>query len=465
MNIKVVTSIVAIALFSAANQMSNGADITATGSGNWSSTVPDAPWPGGIVPGTNDDVDVETPNAITVDSNAVIQYIYGSGTITMAANSTLVILGDPAGSQATYQLSILDTSAPSNTVVYTGNPFWAKHQDYYNLMFSNTVTTTLDDFYNGFVNSQDPAANMTIAGDMTIVGKIKVQQGADFAILGNLNMGANSQWDCSSFKLTVGGNTTIGGLMLDLNGALGTNYFGGNLTVTPSGAWNVSDVVHWGVGGSLTNNGLMVGKGYGSISFDGTGSIAGSSSLTIPTITVNGTYTMGTTITLLTNTPTLNGTLIFDLANTNQLVLESYPTNQMVLYYSGNLVVTNTGPTPSSGSTYHLFNAIGYNGAFGTETLPPLPAGLNWDDNLLLDGSISVSGSVIGGGSPVLTYSRSGNTLQLSWDSLTFPGYSVVARTNSLGSTWYQTGSGTTSPFTVNIDQANASVFFRLSHP
>src|SRR5262252_1249475 len=36
--------------------ISRGADIVAAGSGNWSSTVTNAPWPNGIVPGTNDDV-------------------------------------------------------------------------------------------------------------------------------------------------------------------------------------------------------------------------------------------------------------------------------------------------------------------------------------------------------------------------------------------------------------------------
>ena len=274
---------------------SKAADITATGSGNWSSTVPDAPWPGGIVPGTNDDVDVEAPFNITVDSTAAIQYIYGSGTVTMAPGSTLLV-NDPAGAQATYQLANFNTSAASNTVIYAGNPFWAKHQDYYNLVFSNSITTNLIDFYNGFVNSQDPAAAMTIAGDMTIIGKIKVQQGADFTIRGNLFMGTNSQWDSSSFHLTVGSNTVIGGLMIDLDGALGSNYFGGDVTVAVGSiGWNITDVTHWGIGGSLTNNNLIVGKGYGSIAFDGTGVITGKP-FKVPTITVNGTYTIGTTI-------------------------------------------------------------------------------------------------------------------------------------------------------------------------
>ena len=170
-------------------------DIIATGSGNWYSTVPDAPWPGGIVPATTNGVDVESPYTITVNSNAAIAYVYGTGTVVMGTNTTLEIL-DPEGAYGTYQLGTLNASAPGNTVLYSGNPFWAKHQDYYNLVFSNTVVTNQISFYNGYVNSQDPAAAMTIAGNMSVIGKILVQQGDDFTINGNLFLGTNSAWDC-----------------------------------------------------------------------------------------------------------------------------------------------------------------------------------------------------------------------------------------------------------------------------
>ena len=118
------------------------------------------------------------------------------------------------------------------------------------------------------------------------------------------------------------------------------------------------------VGGSLTNNGLITGTGYGSIIFDGTGDhIAGTKPLKIPTMTVNGTYSIGTTITLTTNTPTLNGTLIFDIAKTNQIILPAYVGT--ALYYSGGLNVINSGAPPVSGRhPYQFFNAPSYGGAF-----------------------------------------------------------------------------------------------------
>src|SRR5262249_52417129 len=147
------------------------------------------------------------------------------------------------------------------------------------------------DFYNGAIGVPgDNAVAMTIAGNMAVIGKIKVQQGDDFTINGNLTLLTNGTWDCSSYNLTVLGNTTIGGLLLDLDGASGSNYFGGGFTVTSNSVgWNVSDVTNWVLGASLTNNNLIAGTGFGNICFNGTGIITGSKPITLPTMTVNGT--------------------------------------------------------------------------------------------------------------------------------------------------------------------------------
>src|SRR4051794_20360930 len=174
---------------------SRAADITVTGSGNWSSTLPDAPWPGGIAPGTNDRVDVEPPFAVTVDTNTTIGYIYGDGTVTMAAGVTLTVWGDAKGAFGLQSLAVLNETATSNTVVYTGNAFHAKRTDYYNLVMNNPRTNKYD-FYNGAVPGSGPVA-MHIAGDLTVNGFVKVQQGADITVDGNLIIGTNSTWDCS----------------------------------------------------------------------------------------------------------------------------------------------------------------------------------------------------------------------------------------------------------------------------
>jgi len=439
------------------------ADITVTGSGNWSSTIPDAPWPGGVIPGTNDSIDVESPFAITVDSTQTCAYVYGTGTVTMAPGATLHVLGDPAGAYGAQQLAVLNATATGNTVNYHGNAFWAKRTDYYNLIFSGA-----GDFFNGPIPGNG-AVPMTIAGDLTMTGtNVAVQQGADITIGGNLMiLGPTNKWDASSFYLTVTSNTVLSGtraLLVDLNGALGSNYFGGSLTVGSNVlAWNVSDVTHWGLGGSLTNLGLIAGKGYGSIDFNGAGIITGKP-VKLPTITVSGTYTIGTTITLTTNTPTLNGTLVFDLAKTNQIVLQMYPANPLTLYYNGTLEVINSGAAPGPGNSYKFFSATNFGGTFAATSFPALPGGLNWIDNLAADGSIAVDGSA---GSPTLTLIKNNQALTLSWDSGTFPGYSVEAQTNNvgIGTSWFSTGSGTVSPFVTTLNPSGPSVFYRLIKP
>ena len=335
---------------------SHADDITATNSGNWSDPTI---WGSGTVPGTNDDADIPAGINVVVDTNVTVQFIYDSGTVIMAPNSTLDLTEDQAIDTAT----ILNATAVGNTVIYSANTFFAKQTNYYNLVLANTNYVDLyppyypyEDF-NNFSSAAGPTP-MTVAGDMTVMGYIKVQQGsggAPITIGGNLIIGTNCIWDCSGDNLTVASNLFIYGLLEDLNGALGSNYIGGNVTVvgpgvngwdaatgTGTNGWDVSDVTTWGVGGSLTNNGFIFGKGYGSISFDGAGVIAGSNDITIPTMTVAGNYTVGTTITLTTNTPTLNGTLTFDIANTNQIIFKTGSTNS-TLYYSGGLDVITSG--------------------------------------------------------------------------------------------------------------------------
>jgi hypothetical protein len=473
-----VLTILSIVLFAS---MSRAADITATNSGNWSDTNI---WDSGTVPGATDDVDVPFGINVTVDTNVTVQFIYDYGTVTMAANSSLNLTEDAAIDTHT----TLVTTAPGNTVIYSANPFGAKQCNYYNLVLVQTnYVNPLPPYgpawwedFNNFSSAAGPTP-MTIAGNMTLMGAVKVQLGsggAPITINGNLIIGSGCAWDCSGDNLTVGGNVYVYGLLEDLNGALGTNHIGGNVIVagpstsvkTWSGGiytngWYVSDVTTWGIGGSLTNNGSIFGAGYGSISFDGTGIITGSNSLTIPTITVNGTYTIGTTITLTTNTPTLNGTLVFDLANTNQIILKA-GTNW--LFYSGILDVINTGPEPASGNSYKFFSATNYGGAFDTTTFPSLSGGKSWVDNLLASGSIAVTGGIAG--SPIITLTRNGTTLNLTWSTSTYPGYQVYTLTNSAGvitnlsHSWQATGSNT-SPATFTINPNSPPTFFRLRNP
>jgi hypothetical protein len=164
---------------------------------------------------------------------------------------------------------------------------------------------------------------------------------------------------------------------------------------------------------------------------------------------------------------------VFDLANPGQIVLSpnaNQGTNLAAigtLYYptNGNLDVINSGPTPAPGANYQFFSAKSYSGTFASISLPSLPNGLSWVNNLATGGSITVIGSLLT--PPVLTLSRNGGQLTLSWNSTTYPGYEVQAQTNKtgLGGTWTDVGSGTNSPYMVTINPTNPPVYYRLSNP
>jgi hypothetical protein len=477
-------------------------------SGNWSDTnSATSPWANGVTnilaPGTNTFIEVMDGIVIIVDvTNAVCEALDSTqgtienGTVTMAPGSTITVFGKNEG-YGTQSLGYLIATATNCTVVYRGNAFWAQRTDYYNLVFGGW-----GDFYNGAQNGY-PITPMTVYGNMIVNGTnvpsdqpgytgVYVELGGDFTVMGNFSLATSNAWDCSLSDFVVMGNTFCAGFLWDQDTANGSNYFAGNFIVPPSsmaitninntllqkynsdnpsapvtviyGGLDLQTGTNWDMGANLTNNGLIQGQGYGSINFNGTGTIAGSNAITIPTMVVNGTYEIGTTITLTTNTPIFNGTLVFDIAKTNQIILQAGAGT--ALYYNGNLNVINSGASTASGTSYTFFTCPnGFGGGFASETFPNLPNGLSWVDNLLTSGSIAITGTLLG--APSLTLSRSGGSLTLSWDSTTFPGYSVQGQTNhaGIGSNWSSTGSGTVSPYTVTINPANPPVFFRLSNP
>lgn len=445
-------------------------EMTATNSGNWEDPTI---WDSGIVPGVTNYADIPTGINVTVSSNAIVEYIQDLGTVTMAPNATLNIIGDTNGAYGDQNLGVLDATATGNTVIYSGNAHWAQNVSYYNLVFSGYGT-----FWNGGVGPYDYEGPTTIAGNLTVSGTAGLQDDSLITVDGNVTMGgigcSNIVWDSSQGGLTILGSTIVGSgaklKTLDANGADNLN----SLTIA-GGLVNLGDSTNWFVTGNFTNiNGTLLGSAYSAINFFGTtGTITGTP-FNLQTFNVTGTYEISAKINVLTNTPGLDGsTLVFDLANPGQIVLSpnaNQGTNLAAIgtfYFptNGNLEIINSGPAPVSGSTYQFFSANSYAGTFASISLPALPNGLSWVNNLATGGSFTVSGGSVA--PPVLTLSRIGGQLTLSWNSTTYPGYEVQAQTNKsgIGRTWTDVGSGTVSPYTVTINPANPPVFYRLSNP
>lgn len=234
-----------------------------------------------------------------------------------------------------------------------------------------------------------------------------------------------------------------------------------NVFVDATGTFDLGDTIRAAISGNLTNNGTVTGSANASIHFTGVGQIAGSSPVGCPTVSLEGTTTIADSLDL-TYTPDFIGTVVFDLANPQVITCAN------TLYFGNALKVINSGGPLVTGASYQLFNAPSYNDpyTFASISLPGLAPGLSWVNNLTTTGTISITGTATGG-APVISALKNGGSLTLSWDNVTFPGYTVQAETNSrsagLGAKWVDTGLGTPAVFSIN--PTNPSVFYRLVHP
>jgi autotransporter-associated beta strand protein len=163
-------------------------------------------------------------------------------------------------------------------------------------------------------------------------------------------------------------------------------------TVTLSGANSYTGGTTVGAGelrvtGSLAGGGAVVVANGGALS--GTGTIAGP-----VTIQSGGVLAPGGGLRALT----FGSWLTLAAGSTNTFEISPSPsTNDSAvvlgaLTNGGALLVTNVSAAAlAENESFKLFNAASYNGAFARVVLPPLPAGLGWNTNLLnTAGALSV---------------------------------------------------------------------------
>ena len=195
---------------------------------------------------------------------------------------------------------------------------------------------------------------------------------------------------------------TLGNLAGSANLALNNGAFSVSLTL---GGNNASSTYT----GNLTGTGSLIKTGTGVLTLTGTNAIGGTTTVSNGTLlvsgsltssavnvlggtfagacTVGGLVTVGTGATLqpgATNGGTLllNSTLNLNAGSATVMQLGTATTmirGVSSLTYGGTLVITNaSGATLSAGSTFKLFDAATYSGAFTSSNLPALGAGLSW---------------------------------------------------------------------------------------
>ncbi len=248
-------------------------NIVSAGSGNWSSTVPNAPWPGGVIPTSTDNVTIADGQTVTIDiaavaysltvgqgTSGVLQYEQTTArTLTVGDNVTIANGGtfqsNPAGTVTTHALSIggnlinngtLDFSTNGNTagagITFTGTA---------NNTFSGTGATT--DIRTLTINKGTSSAtilelmpsNLTVQGttiDGTPMGFVTLTNGTlkisgTYTIASRLfstagyTIGATTGLWLNNPNLTVAGQNgspTVGGLLRITQGILNIGTSTGN---------------------------------------------------------------------------------------------------------------------------------------------------------------------------------------------------------------------------------------------
>lgn len=299
---------------------------------------------------------------------------------------------------------------------------------------------------------------------------------ATLSFTGNNNLNLSGSFALSSASDPFGTNrtlqvnntalTTLSGVIND--GGLGSGIVKtGTNTLVLSGVntYTGSTIVGAGtlwVNGQVDAGGVTVTNG----TLGGSGTILGSVTVQSGTL-APGTTSIGTLT--VNNNLTLNGNALFKV---NKSVS---PSNDVVIVTgtlsntgTGTLTVTNLGSALAIGNTFKLFSKPISGGGALTVT----GAGMNWTNNLAIDGSIAVlsmASTVATNPTNILSSVIGGTNLTLSWpaDHL---GWRLQVQTNTLAkgldTNWVDVA-GATSVNSTNftINPANGAVFYRLVYP
>lgn len=289
----------------------NAANITSTGSGNWNSTVANAPWPGGIVPSATDNVTIAAGHTVTVTTATTVNNITlsitssklvinsgqtltvtgtftnsgtstngvnGPGTILFTGTATFGIL-TPTGTRPNV---IIGNGVSTNTVTVGANTLitdltintgatlnFSTRTVSINGFFSNSGTVT------GTIGQVNPAGNFTNTGSFSYTGAGFLKLGGNYTNSGTATLGSAAVQFTGTANQSIQGFTTTGLVSMlktggtatltgNINaGGLTINGIGGTLdlvsgTHTFSGAW------------ALTNGTLNCGSSLLKIGLSGT---------------------------------------------------------------------------------------------------------------------------------------------------------------------------------------------------
>jgi autotransporter-associated beta strand protein len=276
-----------------------------------------------------------------------------------------------------------------------------------------------------------------------------------------------------------GANTTLTGRPTNNAATPGTTYsigangLGTTFAGTISNGLGADTVSIVKVGaGALLLNGTSTYTGSTTVS---SGTLGGTGSITSPLIlTASGTLAPGASSAsvgtfTVNNTANLQGAVNLKLNQSGPTASNDEVVVTGALTASGTLAVTSIGGTIANGTTFQLFNQPVT--GFSSVTLPSGGGAYSWNNNLSVNGTITLASGGAVNTSPVsLGTSLSGKNLTLSWPS-NHLGWRLEVQTNSLSvgsnkNNWFTVaGSTTVTSVPVTIDPTAPTVFYRLVYP
>ena len=413
--------------------------------------------------------------------------IVDNGTFAYSSSATQTLSGVISGTGTLTQSAGLLTLTAANTfsgaVVVNGGTLYAnKGNDYNNGVFSYVSGITVnnggtlcsaENSLFGYGGTQEKPITVNAGGTLTLDSGLSCNVGTVTLAGGTLaNLGASPAWGSWVFshatdKLLVTDDSTVSALNVFMkNGATIEVSSGKTLSFTGT----LTDATGDGVGCSLVKTGV------------GTLTLSGTNTYTGPTVINAGTLAgTGTIAGALTNnanlapgnggsgTLTVNGNITLNAGSTNTfavngttLAISSVTTGAGVTYGGVLNIVTNG--TFTAGQQFVLFSGTGATNASNFASIAGSPgSGLLFS---FTNGVVSVVAGPSGPGT--ITNSISGNSLHLAWPA--GQGWRLEAQTNSLSTGLRTTGWGTVSgtadgSYSVTIDPAKPTVFYRLVYP
>lgn len=343
--------------------------------------------------------------------------------------------------------------------------------------------------FQGTTTLGNPAATLSVSNgavlglvgmDANVLDKALIVTDATVWSSGGSNTlaGAKSLAGAASFDVAAGSTLALAGTISGAGDLIKTNpgtlrllsdnsfsgniiVVGGALALGAAGAVALCPVIQINAGAVLDATDLGGGWTLGvAQTLRGNGAVAGS-------VFATGTIAPGTSIGRLTfnHSLTLGGDLVIELNKAGAMLTNDSLAVAGTLNLGGALTVVHTGDALAAGDSFPLFTAGATGGAFASENLPPLGAGLRWDDSLLAtNGWLSV-----GPLTPptILPPLFDGTNLLMQVSSAVGVNY-VLEATPTLDApiTWTvvatNLGTGSVLTFPVPVESGETSRFFRL---